>query len=127
MSKTWAMPCLPSTSQSSTFLPRDASASASDAAMVVFPVPPLPVTMCRSASEKSRVGWSAMVVILEPQSGTQCLELPDRVGGRQGAERDRLVGRHALEDPFHRHLDPLAGQRPRHGADRLDDVGDVTR
>src|SRR5947199_7565221 len=44
MSKTWAMPCRPSTSHSSTRLPASASAVAKAAATVVLPVPPLPET-----------------------------------------------------------------------------------
>ncbi len=45
VSKSWAMPCRSSTSQSSTLRPSAARARASAAATVVFPVPPLPVTM----------------------------------------------------------------------------------
>src|SRR5512135_2981291 len=44
------MPCRPSTSVRSTRRPPVASATASDAATVVLPVPPLPVTTCRRTS-----------------------------------------------------------------------------
>src|SRR5215472_16075354 len=47
------MPCLPSTSISSTGLPFEASARASAAATVVFPVPPLPVTTCSRTPSQS--------------------------------------------------------------------------
>ena len=49
------MPWRPSTSTSSTLRPPAASASASDAAIVDFPVPPLPVTKC-SRTFDSREG-----------------------------------------------------------------------
>ena len=49
-SKTWAIPCRPSTSTSRTFRPPVASAMANDAATVVLPVPPFPDTT-----------WSRMV------------------------------------------------------------------
>src|SRR3954453_23690299 len=48
-----AMPCRPSTSQSSTSLPREASPRASPAATVDLPVPPLPVTTCRRTRGQS--------------------------------------------------------------------------
>src|SRR6187397_1038298 len=48
-----AMPWRPSTSQSSTSLPCEASASAREAATVDFPVPPLPVTTCRRTPDQS--------------------------------------------------------------------------
>src|SRR4051794_26301158 len=47
------MPWRPSTSQSRTFLPCEASASARDAATVDLPVPPLPVTTCRRTPGQS--------------------------------------------------------------------------
>src|SRR3954471_12499469 len=46
------MPCRPSASTSSTRLPLAARASARAPATVVFPVPPLPVTMCSRTSRK---------------------------------------------------------------------------
>jgi len=54
-----AMPWRPSTSHNSTFLPVEARANASEAATVDFPVPPLPVTMCRRTFEKSELGTRA--------------------------------------------------------------------
>src|SRR4051812_46176999 len=49
VSKSCAMPCRPSTSTSSVRLPPSARPSASAAATVVLPVPPLPVTTCSRA------------------------------------------------------------------------------
>ena len=59
-SNSWAMPCRASTSQSSTVLPRDASARARAAATVDFPVPPLPVTMWSWTAGQSEVGAGGM-------------------------------------------------------------------
>src|SRR5688500_20395690 len=55
------MPCRPSTSQSRTSCPSLASASASDAATVVLPVPPLPVTTCSFTRGKSGEGMAESV------------------------------------------------------------------
>src|SRR5664279_1456937 len=49
-SNSWAIPWRPSTSHNSTLRPSPASAIAKAAATVVLPVPPLPVTMCRSVA-----------------------------------------------------------------------------
>ena len=54
-----AMPCRPSTSQSRTFLPWVARESASAAATVDLPVPPLPVTTWRRTPGKSGGTWEA--------------------------------------------------------------------
>src|SRR4051812_16446673 len=47
------MPCRPSTSTSRVRRPAPARARASAHATGVFPVPPLPVTMCRRAGQRS--------------------------------------------------------------------------
>src|SRR5215210_2177495 len=53
------MPCRPSTSQSRTFLPWEASARESAAATVDLPVPPLPVTTCSfTRGQSERFGGS---------------------------------------------------------------------
>ncbi len=49
VSKSWAMPCRPSTSTNSVRRPSVARASASAAATVVLPVPPLPLTTMEPA------------------------------------------------------------------------------
>ncbi len=61
-SKSWAIPCRPSTSTSNTRRPPSASARANAAATVDFPVPPFPETKCSRAraafSGHVGVSWS---------------------------------------------------------------------
>src|SRR3989440_5289394 len=52
------MPCRPSTSTRRVRRPPAASARASAEATVVFPVPPLPVTTCSRAGQRSRTDTS---------------------------------------------------------------------
>src|SRR5262245_37282388 len=55
------MPCRPSTSTSRTFRPPSARPSASAAATLVFPVPPLPVTTCKRAGQREVRCWSPIL------------------------------------------------------------------
>src|SRR6187200_959989 len=79
-SKVWLMPCRPSTSTSRTRWPPDASAMAIAAATVVFPVPPLPVTMCSRTPDVVRAD---MRVTLRPgQPGHRIEDHPEGGLGR---------------------------------------------
>src|SRR5215472_18742423 len=84
------MPCLPSTSISSTLRPAVASASARAAATVVLPVPPLPVTTC------SRTPSQSVSLVVMPL-------LPPVVlshGGYLRSDTSWFGGRRPTYDPF---------------------------
>ena len=110
------MPCRPSTSHSSTFCPAPARASARAAATVDFPVPPLPVTMCRRTSGKSRLGTTGSLVRRLTGRSAQSRSLvavrvlvkPSRTPGAKGLCSATVVrgGVHGL--------DHTPGRRPRH-------------
>src|SRR3954452_17735872 len=81
-----AMPWRPSTSHSTTLVLADAGPSARAAATVDFPVPPLPVTMCRRTWGKARLVTRRSLVRakvkLSPSPGRpDQRRLPSRPGG----------------------------------------------
>ena len=83
-SKSCAMPWRPSTSQSSTCLPWEASARASAAATVVLPVPPLPVTTCSCTLGQSRLG---SLLTRTERTGDRGTGVPGDCGSGSGLPR----------------------------------------
>src|SRR5690242_20709381 len=67
------MPCRPSTSTSRVRRPSVANAMASAAATVVLPVPPLPVTTCSRAGQRSRRGTNRAYVCCTSQTNQPLL------------------------------------------------------
>src|SRR3954470_7224334 len=115
VSNSWAMPCRPSTSTSSVRRPPSARPSASAAATLVLPVPPLPVTTCSRAGQRPVRSFSPTTQQYGRDSAGDLADEP--VGLAHGGEGQLLlsgllvVGRHG---ELHGHRRTLVGL-PGHG------------